>query len=1044
MRPSCFARLKYAWIIVGMFIGMGASVARAEPAGLELTNIFQLQQLGSAPVNYQLQLTGTVWWANPAAGKFVLQDATGAVELEAELPGQLIQAGEQVRLTGNATVTKTGAGHRIGIQGPVVDNNGVHGMTEKSGAVFLTAGLHPLRVDWFNGVEKFGLQVEYAGPDLPRQTIPDAALFKTANGSSNFVNGLDYFCCEANGEILPDFDQLTPLKTGAVSNFNLSVLPRAEHIALRFDGFLQVPRDGLYTFYTTSDDGSRLFVGAPSVRLEKIGTAEFPKPYPLAPGQILGGNEDCQWAETEGTVVFASEQTNQTELEISSGTGRMRLEVARDSRGSPANFLNHRVRATGVCLATFTADGQKIAGALLVNGNGIELLDTNREEWAGAENNTANLPILTTCAAVHRLKREEAARGYPVQLRGVVTCVLPEHQAFTIQDATRGLYAVDLSANAALPQVGEFLEIAGTTDPSLFAPIVNARQLTVLGAGHLPEAVRPTWDQLMNGSLDGQYVELQGIVISINTNGLTLLTRDGRIKLELRVAGAASAALTRYEDALVRVRGCLFASWDYVTHEVKAGEIRIYGGEISVDEPAPEDWFALPKKSAAELLLFDPQASVFQRVKVAGQILHQRDAEFFLSDGQSGVRFMVKKPVALAAGDLVEVVGFPELSGASPALREAVVRKTGQAPLPPPKILTGDLIRADCDATRVQADGVLVSARETPTEIIFEIQHGVRTFMARLAATNHFAGSLPVGSQLQLTGVYAAQGGNKAIGQSISAFELLLDSPGDIQVLARPQWWTLERLLFILGALAGGLAITVLWITLLHRKVEARSAELEVQIRERQRVEQQRALEQERARIARDLHDELGSGLTEISMVGTRARAAAMPDDKRKKYLEQMSGKAREMVVALDEIVWAMNPRHDSLGSLASYFSLYADRFLSLANIAWRLETLAGPPDFVVDSRSRHQLFLAFKEALTNVVRHAGATEVRWSLRLENGGLRMTISDNGQGFSAGERTDAMDGVANMRARLEKLGGEFEIGPHATGRGTTVRFFVPAK
>ena len=133
-----------------------------------------------------------------------------------------------------------------------------------------------------------------------------------------------------------------------------------------------------------------------------------------------------------------------------------------------------------------------------------------------------------------------------------------------------------------------------------------------------------------------------------------------------------------------------------------------------------------------------------------------------------------------------------------------------------------------------------------------------------------------------------------------------------------------------------------MWITQLHRKVEQRTAELENQIQERQRVEHQRAMEQERARIAQDLHDELGSGITEISMLAARAGSASAPDEKRARYLEQMGDKAREMVTALDEIVWAMNPKHDSLVSLVSYFCLYADRFLGLANIAWRLEGAVG------------------------------------------------------------------------------------------------------
>jgi signal transduction histidine kinase len=149
------------------------------------------------------------------------------------------------------------------------------------------------------------------------------------------------------------------------------------------------------------------------------------------------------------------------------------------------------------------------------------------------------------------------------------------------------------------------------------------------------------------------------------------------------------------------------------------------------------------------------------------------------------------------------------------------------------------------------------------------------------------------------------------------------------------------------------------------------------------------------------------------------------------------------MVTALDEIVWAMNPAHDSLASLVSYFCLYAERFLGLANVTWRFE---GPPasaELAVDSRRRHQLFLVFKEALTNVVRHSGATEVRLSIQVEQGELHLVIADNGRGLPSNVRTEEMDGVNNMRSRIEKLGGRFEIAGEA-GKGAIVRVQVPSK
>ena len=202
-------------------------------------------------------------------------------------------------------------------------------------------------------------------------------------------------------------------------------------------------------------------------------------------------------------------------------------------------------------------------------------------------------------------------------------------------------------------------------------------------------------------------------------------------------------------------------------------------------------------------------------------------------------------------------------------------------------------------------------------------------------------------------------------------------------------------------------------------------------------------MEQERARIARDLHDELGSSITEISMLAARTKSSSVLEENRGRHLEQMSVKAGEMVVALDEIVWAMNPTHDSLASLVSYFCLYAERFLGLANIHWQIEDKTGGSELVVNSRHRHQLFLAFKEALNNVVRHAGATEVRLQIQVERGELRLAIADNGRGLTLNDHDDAMDGLANMRKRIEKLGGRFEMSSEA-GHGTVLRFNLPAK
>jgi signal transduction histidine kinase len=930
---------------------------------------------------------------------------------------------------------------------------------EKSGGIYLNAGRHPLRLEWFNGVERYDLAVEYAGPELPRQPIPDSALFRpqsvaaevtrrTNEGTTatNFINGLDYSSYAVDGEALPDFGQLSSTKRGTVKNFDLSVITRPEHVGLVFSGFLEVARDGLYQFFTKSDDGSRLYVSGPAMRVETIGTSAWPSPGKIAIGQNLLEGEGNQWMQVEGKVVFGRKEFDSAHLELSAGAARIRVEVADAKDLDVTRLLNGWIRATGFCEGALTPDGQIIPGVLLVpTQRQIEVTQHEEESIAGSITNSGALPVLTKAVEVHRLRREEAQRGYRVNVHGVVTCVLPEHQAFTLQDSTRGLYVVDSSESlAAPPMVGEVLEIEGVTDPGLFAPVVNAQRVTRKGAGHLPDPARPAWDQLMSGSLDAQYVEVTGVVTAVQTNSVTLLTSGGIVKVELRVNGAGNESqLKQYENALVRVRGCLLASWDYVTHQVKMGGIRIYGADIFMDESPPADLFSISKKTAAELRLFDPQAGAFQRVKVSGQVVFVTERQYFLQDQGEGLRFVSQNALDLKTGDTVDVVGFPDLlGGASPLLREAVARKTGRSVLPPPKTLFAtNMISAAHDATLVKVEGSLVNIHQTMPDFVLEMQNGVRAFTARLKHADDSLLSLAPGSRVELTGVYAGVGGNRATGQEITSFEMLIDSIAGIRVLARPPWWTLKRLLFATGALACVLAGAVLWITQLHRQVEERSAQLAAQVQQRQQIEHQRTMEEERTRIAQDLHDELGSGITEISMLAARAKSGGVSDDKRERHLEQVGAKARELVTALDEIVWAMNPRHDSVSSLVSYLSLYAERFLKLANISWHLDGPNGVMDRVVDSRRRHQLFLAFKEALTNVVRHSNATEVKLNIRCDAGKVLVALADNGRGLPGDLRSENMDGVDNMRKRIEKLGGHFEI-TGQQGRGTTVRFEIP--
>ncbi len=662
------------------------------------------------------------------------------------------------------------------------------------------------------------------------------------------------------------------------------------------------------------------------------------------------------------------------------------------------------------------------------------------------------LPVLTTAEQVHRLTREEAAKPYEAVIRGVITCPLPQFEAVVIQDSTRGVYVSNVGASLGEPpSLGELVEIEGVTDPGQFAPHLQARRIKRLGVGVLPQPVRSTWDQLINGSLDTQYVEIEGIVTMSRADQVTLLTHGGRLKATL--VGPNLGALTQYESSLVLVRGCLFASWDATTHQVRVGEIRVFSASITVEEPAPVDAFATGLKRLPELLLFDPRASALRRVRIAGQVVHEREGECFMMDGTNGLRFIPKEPTHFQVGDLVEVVGFPNLTGPSPVLQEAVARKTGTARLSAARPLAVEsLFRAEYDATRVSVEGLLVGLSADHQTL--EMQAGLRRFLVRVSVgqsqsaprtTAHAASSMarisvPLGSRLELTGVYAGHGGNRTTETETDSFELLLNSPSDLRVLSQPPFWTLQRLMVLVGALLGVLAAALVWIRLLHHRVQARTAQLQNEMRERELAEQQRSLALERARIARDLHDDLGSSLTEISLLATTSPGVALPAEEASERLGVIAGKSRTIIHALDEIVWAVDPQRDTLASAARYLTSYVEEYLAGLDVAYRVQIPNTFPDQVVSGEVRHDLFLAVKEALTNAVRHGGATEIGFGVRVFEGGIELSIRDNGTGFDLAGRSNG-HGLMNLRSRLENLGGQCKISS-TPGAGASVVLQIP--
>jgi ligand-binding sensor domain-containing protein/signal transduction histidine kinase len=258
------------------------------------------------------------------------------------------------------------------------------------------------------------------------------------------------------------------------------------------------------------------------------------------------------------------------------------------------------------------------------------------------------------------------------------------------------------------------------------------------------------------------------------------------------------------------------------------------------------------------------------------------------------------------------------------------------------------------------------------------------------------------------------------------------ETGGVLDIAVQPQFWQtgwfrIAGILCLIGAVVG-----------IVRYLSTQKLRREIQLHK-----QHEALEQERARIARDLHDQLGANLTQVALLGEMAGEDKNSPGEIELHAQQIADTARDTTRALDEIVWAVNPSNDTLEGLANYACKYAQEYLALAGLRYRAEVPAHLPATEIPPEVRHNVFLAFKESVNNVVKHAHASEAWIRLRLSPEKFILEIEDNGRGLGGVDPKAAQmrNGLRNMRKRMEDIGGEFSIAPGANG-GTLVRLSIP--
>ncbi|HTQ51852.1 MAG TPA: PAS domain-containing sensor histidine kinase [Candidatus Acidoferrales bacterium] len=491
---------------------------------------------------------------------------------------------------------------------------------------------------------------------------------------------------------------------------------------------------------------------------------------------------------------------------------------------------------------------------------------------------------LTNAEQIRLLSQTNAARHYPVKLRGVVTFFDEANFFQFIQDETAGIYLQQTNLPRLL--LGQRVEVEGVTSAGDFAPVVTPLRVAILGDGTFPQPKPVSYEQLISGGEDSQFVQIQGIVRAVGIDPQTKY-----YSLEIASGGGRFTALMA--DIPAELRGVLVDSTVKIlgvcaTHfnsQRQLFDVRLLvprTADLTVEKSAPgnpENPFDQDARSIEQLLQFTPHGAYGHRVKVCGVVIYRRDDVLYIQDGkehgEEGLYVETKQATPLVVGEKVEVVGFPATGDYTPMLQDAIFRKIGDGPAPVPVDITVDeALKGTYDCRLVRIEATLLDRARHSREQFVVLQSGGNIFHAYLQRTNigvDFA-YLQNNSKVAVTGVCRIEPGNvwqPGAEWRAKSFRILLRSPADIFVLAEPPWWTLEKMLWATGILGMVVLTALAWVLILRRRVHKQTAIIRRQLQAEATLKERYKNLFENANDMVFTHD-LQGRITSINQVGEK------------------------------------------------------------------------------------------------------------------------------------------------------------------------------
>lgn len=663
---------------------------------------------------------------------------------------------------------------------------------------------------------------------------------------------------------------------------------------------------------------------------------------------------------------------------------------------------------------------------------------------------------------------------------GIINHISDQQTEIAIQD---GKAAIWLPMHVNRPRdlkLGQKVEVGGYLQKGRFAPDFVVQVLQVLGEPGLPEPENVTGSELLSGSYDCHFVELSGIVRSVQP--WSALGQDHAImhldakgtRILVLTPGDQLGRLSGLVDGVVRIKGINAVAVNGAG-QVLTAQMRVTSPEFIEVLEAPRDASTLPLTPLKGLLGHPVSGAPGHRIRTRGTVTHSRNNESFqIQDEEQGVRvWTTGKVEPPALNSIVEVLGFPTPGPFSPTLEDGQFRILGDSTALVPAVMKTARDAFSHEGLLVRVTGRLIETQTdvSPARLLLKDDH--------LLFAAEFNGSIPrdalpaaPGAVITVTGIAEGSVGSPQQEEGyLKSRDLLihLRNPDDVAVLQAAPWWTPLRLAVALAATGSALVTVMFFAGLLTRKnkslvaaevelvaardalakrVETRTVQLHAQLSARRdEFNEYSAVTAERNRLARDLHDSL-----EQTLAGAALRMDAASDllphpdaaalEPARRQMEKATELLRLSQAQVRRTVWGLRSLALEKHSLAEALRDSVRLLTEDTGIASILDLYEG--DAGLSDEQECELLQIAQEAVANVLKHANATTLEITLLREDGRIVLSVKDNGHGFDP-TRPVANDrphyGQQDMRERAQLLGASLTVNSEVGG-GSCIEVTLP--